>query len=595
MKKTLLKLLPAVMVLVVMFVSPIQASAQTLMDIDNSSSFARDSIIALAERGVISGDERGNFNPRNNVNRSEMVKMIVNALEISTDGLPETPSFTDVPKSHWAYKYVEAAYREGIVKGTAPGVFGVNERCTREQMAAMFVRSLGLSDELVNERQGSANVDRLTDKDSISAWAKSYVDFTYSSGLMNGTGNSTFGPQLTAERQEAAVVTERFISNKESVSNLAGSLREIRIVLNGDALNLENKPVMENGEVLVPLKVLERMGIEPATVDAEGIMFAERGTGPDGSGYIGLWLKEGEADAYIMHIAGDNPYLDRDSYIGNKAVLNAAPRKVNGELMIPVKFIAESLGADFSWNEKALTATVVDENSIEYPNLYTALKGGSQYKGEFEKKMRLNVLDNISLQDMTMDIEVSGAVNGENSISTSIINTGGTAVPSSSVQIESVKVGETVYAKNPETGEWEAATLEELESQGIPVVTSGELEEISNRLLDNYGRLMLVRNGNTVLDGQTVTKYTITIDRDMFMEIFPAEYFNTGVDMNEVYNNGFDFKIEIYLNSSDQVVKEVATFSGGTTGNGADITIGIVEETSYRKIGEDIFIEAPVL
>ena len=38
-------------------------------DIDESSAFARESILAMAERNIIEGDQNGNFNPRRVVTR----------------------------------------------------------------------------------------------------------------------------------------------------------------------------------------------------------------------------------------------------------------------------------------------------------------------------------------------------------------------------------------------------------------------------------------------------------------------------------------------------------------------------------------------
>ncbi|MCC5910370.1 MAG: S-layer homology domain-containing protein, partial [Clostridiaceae bacterium] len=89
----------------------------TLKDIEQSSSYAMEPIRELAVKNVIKGDENGYFRPHNTVRRGEMITMIVRALEVDTYDLPEEATFKDVPTDHWAFKYVEAAHRDGIVNG----------------------------------------------------------------------------------------------------------------------------------------------------------------------------------------------------------------------------------------------------------------------------------------------------------------------------------------------------------------------------------------------------------------------------------------------------------------------------------------------
>ncbi len=189
--------------------------AGSIKDIESSSDYARQSILNLAAHNIISGDGNGYFNPHRVINRAEMIKMIVHTLDIDMTDLPDIPTFKDVPKSHWAYPYVEAAYRAGIISGISNDLFGAGQLCTREQMAAMFVRSLdtagagiaGSSDD--NDR--FVYVNNLDDKDKISPWAMVYVEYALSSGLMKGTASTTFDAKGSAERQQAAVLTDRYM------------------------------------------------------------------------------------------------------------------------------------------------------------------------------------------------------------------------------------------------------------------------------------------------------------------------------------------------------------------------------------------------
>jgi flagellar hook assembly protein FlgD len=192
----------------------------SIKDIDSSSGYARQSILNLAAKNIISGDGGGYFNPRRAISRAEMVKMLVEALDIDMSDLPDVPTFRDVPKSHWAYPYVEAAHRAGIVSGISDGLFGARQLCTREEMAAMFVRSLSTADAgvvgILDGSAGFGHVNSLEDKDKISQWAKGYVEYMLSSSLMKGTGSRTFNAKGSAERQQAAVLTDRYMGTVRS-------------------------------------------------------------------------------------------------------------------------------------------------------------------------------------------------------------------------------------------------------------------------------------------------------------------------------------------------------------------------------------------
>lgn len=227
MKKYHTKLIACIIILGMSLMSVPVADAATLLDLESSSDYAKDAIIELVEKDIITGDEHGNFNPQKTVTRAEMITLIVKALAVDTTNIPDTQTFTDVPKTHWAYKYVEAAYREGIVKGISEEVFGKDAQCTREQMTVMFVRSLELTDEIFNTNEEFTYINELSDKDMISSWAKNSVEFSLASGLMKGTGNTTFSPKGNAQRQQVAVVTYRLINEKENILEFAKDTPEI--------------------------------------------------------------------------------------------------------------------------------------------------------------------------------------------------------------------------------------------------------------------------------------------------------------------------------------------------------------------------------
>lgn len=221
----MLKKLISLLLVLAMLGSFAGVSADSLIkDISKSSSYATDAILRMEQQGIIKGDENGNFNPQKPITRGEIVTMLIRALNIDiSKAAPGTATFNDVPLNHWANKYVEAAYTEGIVNGVSPTEFGINNVCTREQLAVMFVRALRLS-----QNAGDLSyqyLNKLSDKDSIAGWAQKEAELAMQNGLMNGTSPTTFGPKLYATREQAAVMLDRLLKNEAllEVARQAGS------------------------------------------------------------------------------------------------------------------------------------------------------------------------------------------------------------------------------------------------------------------------------------------------------------------------------------------------------------------------------------
>ncbi|MCC5912365.1 MAG: S-layer homology domain-containing protein, partial [Clostridiaceae bacterium] len=182
--------------------------------------------------------------------------MIVRALEVDTYDLPEEATFKDVPTDHWAFKYVEAAHRDGIVNGISANEFGVNLESTREQMAAMFTRALGTEDSAVKEEM--PHFKGLVDKELVSEWAIEEVEMALATGLMQGVGDNRFAPQGAAKREQVAVITHRFLQqNEKSIAypQLFNTLKKYaRLPYNGEIhtnLTLSFEDLLEEEELVI--------------------------------------------------------------------------------------------------------------------------------------------------------------------------------------------------------------------------------------------------------------------------------------------------------------------------------------------------------
>lgn len=151
-------------------------------------------ISELKTNGVVSGDENGNFNPENEITREEFIKMLVIA-----SGMHDPKAvcnFSDLSTCPWAQSYVASAVANGVINGNGNSEFGAGEKLTRQDMAVMIYRALGIT--------SSAQTVHFTDEENISDYALEAVAALSADGIINGFEDGSFRPSETARRSQAA-------------------------------------------------------------------------------------------------------------------------------------------------------------------------------------------------------------------------------------------------------------------------------------------------------------------------------------------------------------------------------------------------------
>lgn len=158
------------------------------------SSWAYNAIGTATQKGFVGGNN-GKFNPKDSITRAEFTKIMVSVLGLDTK-VEKVINFTDVKADNWFYPYVNAAYKAGIVSGSG-NKFNPNEKITREQMAAIIIRALGV--------KPIKPATAIKDMNGVSAYFRTDVETIFAIGLMVGD-NGQFNPKGLATREMAAVV-----------------------------------------------------------------------------------------------------------------------------------------------------------------------------------------------------------------------------------------------------------------------------------------------------------------------------------------------------------------------------------------------------
>lgn len=135
-----MKKLFSVILSLTLIVSIIPVNAQQIFSDVPKTHIYYDEIMLLLEHDVI--DESSSFGLNDIVTREEVAVMIARA--VGLDGTPRATKFSDVPITNPNSGYIQSAVEAGIINGYPDGTFKPNEKVTRGHMAAFIARAFDL-------------------------------------------------------------------------------------------------------------------------------------------------------------------------------------------------------------------------------------------------------------------------------------------------------------------------------------------------------------------------------------------------------------------------------------------------------------------
>jgi hypothetical protein len=174
--------------------------------------WARDQILACYSAGIVTGFADNTYRPALAVTRDAMAVYIARALaggDANVPPGPATPDFSDVPSSHWAYKYVEYCYAQRIVAGYGGGQYRPTLTVDRGQMAVFVSRAMVP----FAERPGlpSYTAPSIPDFSDVPTthWAYREIEYAKEHGVVAGYGDGTYRPDWLCTRDQMAVFVAR--------------------------------------------------------------------------------------------------------------------------------------------------------------------------------------------------------------------------------------------------------------------------------------------------------------------------------------------------------------------------------------------------
>ena len=174
---------------------------------DVNNHWAKDNMLFVVSRGLLSGTSATTFSPNTGMTRGMFVTALGRLAGVDPTDY-QASMFTDVKEDAYYAPYVNWAAKTGVVSGTTDTTFAPDTNINREQMAVImknYAAKLGYTIPKTLE------VVNFADSAGISSWAKEAVKSMQQAGILAGKTNNCFDPAGTATRAEVATVLRRFV------------------------------------------------------------------------------------------------------------------------------------------------------------------------------------------------------------------------------------------------------------------------------------------------------------------------------------------------------------------------------------------------
>jgi len=165
--------------------------------------------------------------------------------------------------------------------------------------------------------------------------------FSMSVNLTEGTNNFTITAEDKVENKTTKTLTVIY-KKPIQITTLILQIGSSTFTVNGETRTLDSPPIIKNGRTLVPIRaIVEAMG---GSVSWDGTEKKVTITLKDT--VIELWINKPQAK-----VNGELKWIDDTNH-------KVVPEIINGRTMLPLRFVAETLGAHVDWDGTTKTITI---------------------------------------------------------------------------------------------------------------------------------------------------------------------------------------------------------------------------------------------
>lgn len=176
---------------------------------DVKGHWAESFVNKAADLGLFKGDDKGNFNPDDNVTRAQFVTVLWRMA--GSPAVDTEVPFTDISNQIDEFKSAIAwGFEKGYINGTTETTFEPDSTLTRE--AGMKILHYYSGGQTGGEMVLTAIYDGyFEDSSEISGWAKASMYWGVYNKLISGTSETTITPKGTATRAQLAKILVNYL------------------------------------------------------------------------------------------------------------------------------------------------------------------------------------------------------------------------------------------------------------------------------------------------------------------------------------------------------------------------------------------------
>ena len=166
-----------------------------------------ESVEYVDKNGLMNGTADGVFDPQSNVTRA-MIVTILYRYE-GSPSVKDEIDFTDVRNDAYYYNPVIWANENGIVNGYTSNIFRPNDEITREQFAAIVYRYVNHKGLDVARKNVDSLLTSYDDESNVSKYAYTAMRWANGNGIINGVTDTELSPQGKTTRAQTATIFMR--------------------------------------------------------------------------------------------------------------------------------------------------------------------------------------------------------------------------------------------------------------------------------------------------------------------------------------------------------------------------------------------------
>ncbi|CEN96085.1 glucan endo-1 [[Clostridium] sordellii] len=177
---------------------------------DISRHWAKKEINQFISSGYVNGYEDGTFRPDNSITRAEFVKLVNKYFGFNNK---EDIKFSDINTNDWYYNDICIASKTGYINGYEDKTFKPNKTITREEVSKILITIKNKQDNVYDK------LNKYTDKNKVSNWAKPYVEGAIEQGYLKGDDLGLLNPTNNITRAESITILSRVSKEKSEIKD----------------------------------------------------------------------------------------------------------------------------------------------------------------------------------------------------------------------------------------------------------------------------------------------------------------------------------------------------------------------------------------